>query len=369
VAKLKEFLKKEIVFSIACLLALASMALCPPSLDYIDYLDLATLELLFCLMCAVAGLRHAGVMDRLAETLVARAKSAKLLALALTALCFFSAMLITNDVALITFVPLTIAVFGSSDKRRLIVTVVMETVAANLGSMATPIGNPQNLFLYSHYALSAGEFFAIVLPFAALCLVLTAVTAALFRYGSIEKPEQDNKTPVNVRDTVVYAALFVVCVLTVLKVISSHICFGAVLVIVLIYNRRILLKVDYFLLLTFVCFFVFVGNISSVEAVQRTVSAALNGRELIVSALASQVISNVPAAVMLAPFTDNYHQLLLGVNIGGLGTPVASLASLISYKQYCACENPDRGTFFKIFLAVNFALLIILLAAAYLMFV
>ena len=368
-AKIKAFLKKEMVFSIAALLALASMALCPPSLEYIDYLDLSTLELLFCLMCAVAGLRHAGVMDRLAETLIERAKSAKLLALALTALCFFAAMLITNDVALITFVPLTIAVFGSADKRRLVITVVMETVAANLGSMATPIGNPQNLFLYSSYGLSAGEFFATTLPFAALCLVITGAAAAVFKYGAIKKPEQSEKKAVNLRDTVVYTALFVVCVLTVLKLISSHICFAVVLVIVLAYNRRILLRVDYFLLLTFVCFFVFVGNISSVEAVRRAVSAALSGRELLVSAAASQVISNVPAAVMLAPFTENAKELLLGVNIGGLGTPVASLASLISYKQYCVCENPDRGAFFKIFLAVNFALLIILLAAAYLFFI
>ena len=151
--------------------------------------------------------------------------------------------------------------------------------------------------------------------------------------------------------------------------LSSHICFVIVLLAVLIYNRRILLRVDYFLLLTFVCFFVFVGNISSVEAVQRVVSNLLGGRELIVGALASQVISNVPAAVMLAPFTENCRGLLLGVNIGGLGTPVASLASLIAYKQYCACEDPDRGAFFKIFLLVNFVLLIILLAAAYLFFV
>ena len=368
-AKIKAFLKKEIVFSIAALVALASMFLCPPSLEYIDYLDLATLELLFCLMCAVAGLRNAGVMDRLAHTLIVRARSGKALALALVALCFFSAMLITNDVALITFVPLTIAVFGAEDKRRLIVTVVMETVAANLGSMATPIGNPQNIFLYSYYSLSAGEFFTIILPFAGLCLLLTALTAALFRYGAPRQADTGTAPAVNVRDTVVYAVLFLVCVLTVLKLISSHICFAAVLLIVLVYNRRILLRVDYFLLLTFVCFFVFVGNISSVEAVQRAVSAALGGRELLVSALASQVISNVPAAVMLASFTENAKELLLGVNIGGLGTPVASLASLIAYKQYCACDDPDRGAFFRIFLAVNFALLIILLAAAYLFFV
>ena len=185
----------------------------------------------------------------------------------------------------------------------------------------------------------------------------------------LEKPERREKAAVNIRDTAVYAALFLICVLTVLKLISSHICFAAVLLIVLVYNRRVLLRVDYFLLLTFVCFFVFVGNVSSVEAVRRAVSAVLAGRELAVSALASQVISNVPAAVMLAPFTENAKELLLGVNIGGLGTPVASLASLISYKQYCACENPDRGAFFKIFFAVNFALLAVLLAAAYLFFI
>ncbi|MDD6188153.1 MAG: SLC13 family permease [Clostridiales bacterium] len=366
---IKAFLKKETVFSAALVLALASMILCPPYPGYINYIDISTLELLFCLMCAVAGLRSAGVMDRLAETLIARAKSAKLLALAMVALCFFASMLITNDVALITFVPLTIAVFGSADKRRLALTVVMETAAANLGSMATPIGNPQNLLLYSHYALSAGEFFSIILPFAAFCLVITGAAAALFRYGELEKPERREKAAVNIRDTAVYAALFLICVLTVLKLISSHICFAVVLLIVLVYNRRVLLRVDYFLLLTFVCFFVFVGNVSSVEAVRRAVSAVLAGREVAVSALASQVISNVPAAVMLAPFTENAKELLLGVNIGGLGTPVASLASLISYKQYCACENPDRGAFFKIFFAVNFALLAVLLAAAYLFFI
>ncbi len=367
--RVKAFIKKEIVFSVALLLALASMLLCPPSAEYLGYIDWATLELLFCLMCAVAGLRQAGVMDRLAQTLIERARSAKILALALVALCFFSAMLITNDVALITFVPLTIAVFGAADKRRLIVTVVMETVAANLGSMATPIGNPQNIFIYSSYGLGAGEFFAIALPFAALCLVVTAALTLAFKYGKLEKSGAGEKTAINKRDAMVYAAVFLVCVLTVVKLISSHVCFALVLLAVLIYNRRILLRVDYFLLLTFVCFFVFVGNLSSVEAVQRVVSAALSGRELLVSALASQVISNVPAAVMLAPFTDNVRELLLGVNIGGLGTPVASLASLISYKQYCSCESPDRGLFFKIFLIVNIALLAFMLAAAYIFFI
>ncbi len=179
------FIKKETVFTVALVAALISVCFTPPSPSYLGYVDLPVLELLFCLMCAVAGLRAAGVMDWLSEALTSRVKSAKALAAVFIAVCFFSAMLITNDVALLTFVPLTLAVFGEENRRRLILVIVLETAAANLGSMATPIGNPQNLFLYSYYSMRAGDFFAAVLPMAALYLALLALLTLLFRFGKL----------------------------------------------------------------------------------------------------------------------------------------------------------------------------------------
>ena len=364
---IKRFIKNEAVLSAAFLLALISAFFVPPDSAYIDYLNLPVLALLFCLMAVIAGLRKEGLFDKLSAMVTKKVKSQRSQVAALCAVCFFTSMLITNDVALITFVPFTIQLMRKQKEDRLIFAIVMETVAANLGSLVTPIGNPQNLYLYTFYGLGISEFLKTTLPLGGLCLVLITIILLFVKGG---KAEQEEKESVNLRKTpmIVYGALFLICILTVLDVVPYWACLAVVALTLLFYDRFVFNRVDYILLITFVCFFIFVGNMSRIEAVKGFTTSILQGRELIVGALLSQIISNVPAATMLASFTDNYKGLILGVNIGGLGTMIASMASLISYRFYCSRQKPDRKRYFYVFSTANFILLAVLLGLSYLLF-
>ena len=360
-------LKKEPVLCVAAVAALVSCCFVPPDGAYVAYIDWRTLALLYCLMVVVAGLRKAGVFDVLGRLLCARAANGRQLGLVLTLLCFFSAMLITNDVALLTFVPFTVLVMGGKEQRRLLLlTVVLETVAANLGSMLTPVGNPQNLYIYSHYAMGFGEFMACTLPLCALSLLLTALCCLALPKQPVERPVLCGGG-VEKKTLGISAVLFALCLLVVLHVLPWQLVLPVLVVALLVFDRGLLLKADFLLLLTFVCFFVFVGNVGRLEQVKSAIAGVLQGREVLVGALSSQVISNVPAAVLLAGFTDNARGLLQGVNIGGLGTPIASLASLISMKLYSQSEGAETGRYLAVFSLVNFALLILLLLAAWVM--
>ncbi|MBR1824206.1 MAG: citrate transporter, partial [Ruminococcus sp.] len=283
------------------------------------------------------------------------------LGLVFTLLCYFSAMFVTNDVALLTFVPLTLLVYEKiSDEKSRILTIVLETCAANAGSMLTPIGNPQNLYVYDEFKLSMGDFLRTMLPAGIISLAVICLLTLMLPNNpcaaSDTKHEDIPKIP-----TAGYCALFAVCLMTVLRVVPDVVCLGAAIAVALIFNRKLLLKVDYALLATFVCFFVFVGNIARIDAVRDFFSGILSGRELIVTALLSQVISNVPATIMLAGFTENGTQLLLGADIGGFGTLIASLASLISFQIYRKADNAQTGKYFCVFSTINFALLILLI--------
>lgn len=360
---IRNFVRREPVLLIAALAALVSCFFVPPDGEYLSYIDFRTLALLYCLMTVVAGLRKAGLFAHLAHTLCRRSSSVRAIALLLVLLCFFSAMLITNDVALLTFVPFAVVVLGMAhQKQQLIRIVVLQTVAANLGSMLTPVGNPQNLYLYSYYDLGFGAFIRATLPVwllslllvSALCLTLSGAKLSLF-LG--EEPGLDR------RSLALYAALFGACLLVVLRVLSWPVMVAVLLLVLVFYDRRILLKADFLLLLTFVAFFIFSGNLARMDAVDRLLRALLSGREYWVSLLASQVISNVPAALLLSGFTDKAQALLLGVNIGGLGTPIASLASLISMKLYAHSDHAHTGRYLLEFTLINVLLLLILSAA------
>jgi Na+/H+ antiporter NhaD/arsenite permease-like protein len=361
-AKLLRFWKDETVLCVSAVLALGSMLLAPPSAAYLDYIDLPVLALLFCLMAVVAGLRSAGLFAWLAHQMLAVSRSAGKLAALLTLLCFVTAALITNDVALITFVPFTVGLLYDVDPRRLGRVVIVETVAANLGSLVTPIGNPQNLFLYSYYGLSLGSFFTAMLPLAGISLGLVLLLCLLlFRGMGRETPDGGEAPHLHPAALARYGALFVLCLLTVLKAIPAWLCLATVVLVLLCRDRGLFRQVDYSLLGTFVCFFIFVGNLSSLEAVRGAVTAVLSGHEMLLAALLSQVVSNVPAAMALAPFTDAARELLWGVNIGGLGTLIASMASLISYRQFCRVRGASRGRYLAEFTLVNVPALALLL--------
>ncbi len=361
-ATVRSFLRREPVLLVSLLAAAVSCFFVPPDGTYLGYLDFRTLALLYALMTVVAGLRGAGVFASLAHSLCIRARSTRAIGIMLVCLSFFSSMLITNDVALLTFVPFSVVVLGMADRRQdLIRIVVLQTVAANLGSMLTPVGNPQNLYLYSYYNFTFGQFLAVTFPVWLLSLALV-LAGCLTLSASPLSSFLGEEPGIDRRLLRIYLLLFLVCLLTVVKVLSWPLMLAAVLIVLLLFDRKILLKADFMLLLTFVAFFIFAGNLARIDTVNRLLKGLLAGREYLMGLLASQVISNVPAALLLSGFTDQARALLLGVDVGGLGTPIASLASLISLKLYSHSEHAHTGRFLGEFTLVNLLLLLLLSA-------
>ncbi len=361
----RKFIKKEPVLTIAGIAAIVSMFFIKPDKEYLSYINYSVIILLFCLMLVVAGLMNTHLFDIISSKMMKISDSSRGITLMLINITFFSAMLITNDVALITIVPLTIGLFPENKRGLLIPVIAMETVAANLGSMMMPFGNPQNLHLYSFYEMDPFHFIMTLLPFGLLSLGLVNIT--VFIIIKNKKICTENKSAAvieNKRDFFSYTALFIVCILTVLRLVNIFICLFAVIVVFLITDRKLFRKVDYNLLLTFIAFFVFVGNISRVEIIKEKVFEFIDGREFMLGVVASQVISNVPASIMLSGFTRHADELLIGVNAGGLGTLVASLASLISYKFYAANKNADIKKYLIVFTDIN----VVFLAALIVLF-
>ena len=361
-AQFVPFVKKEPVLVIAGVLAVISMFFVPPSAEYISYIDFRTLGILFCLMAAVAGLNGAGLFHSLAHTLARKAGTIRRLSFLLVTACFVLSMFITNDVALITFVPLTVLLLETAGERTLILTVVMETIGANLGSALTPFGNPQNLYLYSRYEMGAAGFFAVTVPICLMGFVLIAAGMALCRIPAKTSNFAGEQIVFSKKQALFFGGMFLFCLLAVFHILSWLLVLGVVLLALLLAARPVFRRVDYSLLVTFVFFFILVGNLGNIPAIQSWLSGLMDGRELVVSALASQVISNVPAALMLSGFTGEWRGLLAGVNIGGLGTLIAPMASLISFRLYARAKNAKPGRFFGYFTVFNILYLIIMLA-------
>lgn len=361
-----QFLRREPVLSISFVCALVSAFFVPPSAAYLDYIDLRVLCLLFCLMAVVAGLQECGLFLVLAQRLLVGERPVRLISLTLILLPFFCSMLVTNDVALITFVPFAILVLEMVGRRDLLIPIIsLQTVAANLGSMATPVGNPQNLFLYAHFSLSMGDFLSLLLPLTLISLVGLAAAGLYFGgkgWISVSFPEQVRLT--SPKHLALYLVLFGLCLLSVCRILPYGILTVIVIVALLLARRQLLGQVDYMLLLTFVCFFIFSGNLGQMPAVRSALGDLLARSPLLCSAAASQVISNVPAAVLLSGLTEDWRGLLAGVDVGGLGTPVASLASLISMKFYLRSREAKPLPYFLWFTAANVVGLLVLLPAA-----
>ena len=354
--KVLGFLKSEIVLVISFVLAAVSCFIVTPDKGYIEYIDFKTLALLFCLMAVTSGLGSMGVFRVLAEKMMKRVRSFSLLSLLLCLLCFFSSMLITNDVALITFVPFTLIILNMINKKdKAIILVTLETVAANLGSMATPIGNPQNLYLFSKYEMSMGDFFSAILPFATLSLVLVVIFSLFTGKEKIEINTEKTDFSFDTK-IIVYAVLFVLSLLSVFRAVDYRILLVVSLAAIVIFDRKVLKNIDYSLLLTFVFLFVFIGNLGRITVISEFLRNTVSGREIMTGIISSQVFSNVPAAILLSNFTDNVKELLVGVNLGGLGTLIASMASLISFKLVQK-EKINTGKYILVFSLVNIAFL------------
>lgn len=362
---LKTFFKDETVFVISFICAVVSMIIVPPNSNYLGYINVSVLIMLFCLMLVVAGFNSIGMFNLISKKLLSKTSDTKVISLILVNMCYVLSMFITNDVALITLVPLTLNILKSCDIKTNIKVVTMETVSANLGSMVTPIGNPQNIFIYEHYGLSIQDFFKIMLPLGLLSLIVINLILIVSKSEKISFSSNSNNIKLDTKSLIFYSIMFLICILTVLKIISHVICLLSILILALIVNPKIVSKVDYILLLTFVSFFIFVGNIGSIELVHTFISKVLQGREVIISVILSQIISNVPATLMLSSFTDNFKLLLVGVNLGGLGTLIGSLASLISFKFFSKEYPKYISRYIRSFSVYNFLILALLLMVFY----
>ncbi len=362
--------KKEAVLSLAVVLAALSSFIVHPDREYLDYIDFRTLGILFCLMAVMAGLQKLGVFQNVAEKLLGMVHHIRGLVFILIMLCFFSSMLITNDVALITFVPFTFIVLKmvlkEGAERLVVPVVVMQTIAANLGSMLTPIGNPQNLYLYGKVGMGFGEFVLFMLPYTIVSFLLLAGWCMLFPYKGDKqvgvKLSGNTELGSHKKSLVVYGALFAVCLLTVAHIIPYEITLLIVLIAVFCVDRKVLGQVDYGLLVTFVGFFVFIGNMGRIPAFRELLQSVIVGNEVLTSVVASQFISNVPAALLLSGFTEEYQLLIIGTNLGGLGTLIASMASLISFKYIGKEYKQLKGRYLLYFTGANIVFLLVLAA-------
>lgn len=354
-----KFIKEDTVLFIALLLGFISSLVSFPKIEYIDF---KVLLLLFNLMIVVAGFNELNVLDTIALSLLKKCSNTKTIYFALTFITFFSAMIVTNDVALITFVPLTIIV-GKKANIKTLTLVVVQTLAANLGSSLTPMGNPQNLFIYSFYNISPMVFFKTISPIIALSIIFLSILILKDKKISLNI----NLDSVKIKDkksAVCFSLLFTIILLSVFHIVDYRLTFVITLIAVFILNKKLFISIDYSLLLTFIGFFTFVGNISTLDFIKNFMSNILNSKlsTLLSSIFVSQFISNVPATMLLSGFTNHYKELLLGVNIGGMGTLIASMASVISYKIYVKEYPSENKTYMKIFSLYNVIGLIIFIS-------
>ena len=365
-----EFVRREVVLVVAALLALTSCAAVPPDAAYAGYIDWRTLALLFCLMTVVAGFRALGVLDACGRWLVSRATSQRRVALSLVGLSFFASMAVTNDVALITFVPLALVTLRAAGMDGLLCAVAtLMTIAANLGSMLLPIGNPQNLYLFTASGMSFPDFVQLMFPYTALSAALLALAVILcFPNEPCARGQKATVAPASWRAhpalLAALSALFGLCVLAVAGVIDVRVALAAVIAVVALSDASLFKRVDYALLFTFVALFVFVGNMARVPAVHDAVAGLVAQSALIAAVGSSQVISNVPAAVLLSGFTDQWSALIVGTNLGGLGTLIASMASLITFKAVSIGRVGGRVRYLKTFTLANVAFLACLFCLA-----
>ncbi len=361
--KLIEICKKDSVLIISGFLAIISCLFVKPDMGYLGYINFRVLAILFSLMLVVSAYIRIGTFDFFTNKLLGKIHSEKNISLFLVVLSFFMSMLLTNDVTLVTLVPFALNVLAAfKDRRRTMFTLILMTVSANLGSMLTPIGNPQNLYLYTQYHISLVDFIKLMLPYSAASLILLVVSVLILNKTdkTVDTAVSEEVTSPKPVPLAVYTILFILCLLTVTNVIDFTIVLGVVAFVVLIFDKKAYKGIDYGLLLTFVFFFVLIGNLGRIDIIHDTLSRVIEKNVMLTAVLSSQVISNVPSAMLLSAFTKNSASLLIGTNLGGLGTLIASMASLITYKFYNKVRSEGEH-YLLAFTVINIIFLVLLL--------
>ena len=355
------FIRKNTVLVIAAALALVTSLIVPPDADYIGYFDFKTLTCLFCTLAVICALKNVRFFTKLAERIVVVSGNTRTAVLLLVYITFIGSMLLANDMALLTFLPLGYYVMSSAGKERYMAfTFIMQNIAANLGGMLTPFGNPQNLYLYEKFRIANGEFIKIMLfPFLLSVLLITLLCIVFVKGEKMQLKTRDFAPMPKVK-VIIYLLLFAFSILLVFRTVPYYVGLILIPLALLFLDKSALLKVDYPLLFTFVFFFIFAGNMARIDIVENAVGALLSKNTLLVSALSCQFISNVPSAILLSEFTTDYRALLMGVNIGGAGTLIASLASLITLREFSSRYPEKTKKYIILFSVINFAFLLIL---------
>jgi len=362
------WVSKNLVFVIAFFAAIISSFFITPDKDYIGYFDFKTLTCLFCVLSVVCALRNIHFFEIIAKMVVSKFRNLRSTVISLVYITFISSMFIANDMALLTFLPLGYFVLKSTDKTQYMAfTFIMQNIAANLGGMLTPFGNPQNLYLYSFFNIGNIEFLQIMfIPFIISIFLITICCFLVKQEPLIIKDKNDDTLPIG--KTIIYTVLFIFSILIIFRSIPYY--YGLVIIplSILFLDKKALLDIDYPLLFTFAAFFVFSGNVARIDVIREFLSSIVQRYTLLVGTISCQFISNVPSAILLSRFTTNYKQLLVAVNIGGVGTLIASLASLITFKEYIK-NYPNKTLYFiKMFSMLNFSFLVILLIVCLLIY-
>lgn len=368
--KIISTIRNNPILCISGLLALISCFFVLPDLQYLSYINVRVLAILFGLMLIVAALGHIGTFDVLTNKLLSKVKTYRGISLLMSLLSFFLSMFLTNDVSLVTLVPFAIMVLAPfGENRKLMFTLIIMTVAANLGSMLTPIGNPQNLYLYDNYKIALPEFLLLMIPYSALSLALIVALTFILVKGSDKLPPLKNTEvkKLSFVKLLIYFALFVLNILTVVGYVHFLISLGVTVAAMLIMDRKSFKKADYNLLATFVFFFILIGNIGRIDAITGALSGLVSSYPVPAAILSSQIISNVPAAMLLSAFTDDGKSLIIGTNLGGLGTLIASMASLITYRFHAKFSKElkektggKQDNYILNFTIINIVMLVIL---------
>lgn len=362
-SKILDFVSKNIVLVIAAILAIISCFIVKPDAQYLEYFDFKTLTCLFCTLAVICALKNIRFFTITANKIVALTGNTRSLALTLVYITFIGSMFLANDMALLTFLPLGYISLSATKKEKYMAPIfIIQNISANLGGMLTPFGNPQNLYIYAKFNIPTMEFMSIMaLPFV-LSIILFTVCCLFIPKEALSINNEENEK-IDKKKTAFYLVLFAMTILMVFRVIPYYVCLPIILFSIMIMDKKALAKVDYLLLLTFVCFFLLAGNISRIEVVNTFFSTLLEKNTLLTSILSCQVISNVPSAILLSEFTTNYKELLLGVNIGGVGTLISSLASLITFREYTSHVKGKTAQYVGLFSALNFGFLIVLTGA------
>ena len=363
-SKIIDFISKNTVLVIASTLAIISCFIVKPDAQYLEYFDIKTLTCLFCTLAVICALKNIHFFTITAQKIVVLTGNVRALSLALVYITFVGSMFLANDMALLTFLPLGYISLSATKKEKYMAPVfIIQNIAANLGGMLTPFGNPQNLYIYTKFNIPTIEFMGImVFPFV-LSIVLFTLCCFIIPKEELSLNIEE-KEQTDTKKAAFYLALFAMTILMVFRLIPYYVCLPIILIAIAITDRGALAKVDYPLLLTFVCFFLLAGNISRIEIVNTFFSSLLEKNTLLTSIFSCQVISNVPSAILLSEFTTNYKELLLGVNIGGVGTIISSLASLITFREYTSHIKGKTAQYIGLFSALNFGFLAILTVSA-----